>query len=203
MPTKVKRVLVITLAIISCACLSSVKAAQDNQCAPNSNDPNVLDCAKNFLTDYETLNSDGSVNIIIEISAGTLEKWEVMPDGVLKRDIKDAKPRSIKYLGYPGNYGMIPKTLGGDNDPLDAIIIGAPPLARGSVASAKIIGVFKLVDDGETDDKLIAVLPETDLYKVDSIKELDKKFPGITKILKTWFTNYKGRGEITSKGYGS
>ena len=47
-----------------------------------------------------------------------------------------AKPREVKYLGYPGNYGMIPRTLlpkelGGDGDPLDVIVLG-PAVERGS-----------------------------------------------------------------------
>ena len=53
------------------------------------------------------------------------------------------KPRIINYLGYPANYGMIPKTLlkkenGGDGDPLDVIVLG-PPESKGSIVKCKII----------------------------------------------------------------
>ena len=56
-------------------------------------------------------------------------------------------PRIINYGNYPVNYGMIPKTvlpinLGGDGDPLDAIVLGNP-LPRGTVLKAKIIGLLK------------------------------------------------------------
>jgi len=55
------------------------------------------------------------------------------PDGIMKWAFEDGKPRVIKYLAYPGNYGMIPRTLlpkelGGDGDPLDIIMLG--PLSR-------------------------------------------------------------------------
>ena len=56
-------------------------------------------------------------------------------------EFKDGKPRIVKYLGYPGNYGMVPKTLlpenlGGDGDPLDVIVLG-PQVERGSVIKCK------------------------------------------------------------------
>jgi inorganic pyrophosphatase len=70
------------------------------------------------------------------------------------------------------------------------------------VVSAKLIGVLKLLDKGEQDDKLIAVQFNSPLKKSDSIEELDEKFPGITQILELWFTNYKGTGKMKSNGFG-
>ena len=101
---------------------------------------------------------------------------------------------------------MVPQTLlskktGGDGDPLDIILLG-PPIDRGKVVSAKLIGVLKLEDDGEQDDKLIAVQFNSPLKKADSIEELDERFPGISQILEFWFTNYKGNEEMESKGFG-
>ena len=101
---------------------------------------------------------------------------------------------------------MVPRTLlskesGGDGDPLDIILLG-PPLKRGEIASAKLIGVLKLLDKGEQDDKLIAVQFNSPLKKANSIEELNKSFPGITQILELWFTNYKGNGQMISKGFG-
>lgn len=162
---------------------------------------------KNLLTDYEPLYPDGDINVIIEIPTGTIAKWEVtQPDGAIRWEFKDGKPRIVKYLGYPGNYGTIPRTLlpkefGGDGDPLDIIVLG-PPVPRGSAVKAKLIGVLKLWDEGEQDDKLVAALVDTPLYEANSIKELDEKFPGVTTIIEIWFVNYKGSGEIESRGYG-
>jgi inorganic pyrophosphatase len=170
--------------------------------------PVLIACDKNLASGYPSLNRDGTVNVVVEIPAGTNEKWEVAkPSGELKLEQRDGKPRIVKYVGYPGNYGMIPQTIlpkeaGGDGDPLDIIAIGRPA-KRGEVVRAKIIGVLKLKDRGEADDKLIAVMPKTALYSVRNIKELNERFPGIASIVETWFSNYKGAELMSSGGYGS
>ena len=105
---------------------------------------------KNFLTDFTPFNTDGSINVVVEIPTGTIAKWEVTkPDGVLKWEFKNGKPRKVNYLGYPGNYGMIPRTLiakddGGDGDALDVIVLGEA-MPRGTVVKARVIGVLKLL----------------------------------------------------------
>ena len=162
----------------------------------------------NLLTGFKAQFADGDVNAIIEIPAGTNEKWEVNKStGKLELEILDNTPRKINYLAYPANYGMIPKTLlskknGGDGDPLDIIVLG-PSKKRGSVVKVKLIGVLYLMDRGETDDKLIAVSVNSPFYKFNSLKKLEEKHPGISDILKLWFTNYKGPEKISSKGYGN
>jgi inorganic pyrophosphatase len=160
------------------------------------------------FSNYSACNEDGTINTFIEIPAGTNEKWELSAEtNMLELDVKDGRPRIVQYLGYPGNYGMIPHTLlpkelGGDGDPLDILVIGGP-LSRGSIAPAKLIGVLKFLDGGEQDDKLIAVLPNTALETINNFKELDQSFPGIKDIIKTWFSNYKGPGIMKFKGEGS
>ena len=61
---------------------------------------------------------------------------------------------------------------------------------------------MKLLDNDEQDDNLIKFNPDSPFIKVMSIKELDKSLNGITGILETWFINYKGPGQIQSKGFG-
>ena len=161
---------------------------------------------QNLLADYSPTNPDGTVNAVVEIPTGTLAKWEVSPsDGQLRIEVKNGQPRIIQYLGYPGNYGMIPRSVlskeqGGDGDPLDVMILG-PAVPRGSLVQIKLIGVIKMIDRGDIDDKLIAVMKDTPLYSVNSIAELDQKFPGVTTILQTWFTNYKGQGKVQVLGF--
>jgi len=163
---------------------------------------------ENLIKDLDPLFRDGDVNAVVEIPAGTIEKWEIDTfDGKLKLEIIDTKPRIVNYLGYPGNYGMIPGTLlptekGGDGDPLDVIILG-PPVERGSSVKCKVIGILYLFDRGEQDDKVIAVSANTPLYEVDDMDELNEYYNGIDEILELWFINYKGPGKIISNGFGS
>lgn len=170
-------------------------------------DPYTIVGEKNFLTDIEPLTPDGELNAVVEIPAGTTAKWEVTrPDGMLRWEFKNEKPRVVKYLGYPGNYCTVPRTLlpkefGGDGDPLDLLVLG-PAVPRGSLVKTKLIGVLRMLDEGEQDDKLIAVLAGSPLYEAKSIKELDDMFPGVTTIVETWFVHYKGSDEIESRGYG-
>jgi inorganic pyrophosphatase len=155
----------------------------------------------NYLVGFEAVNEDGTVNAVIEIAAGTSAKFEVTADGsAIEQDQIDGRPRFIEYLPYPANYGMIPRTLedpalGGDGDPLDVIVLGEA-LGRGDVLAVRIIGVLRMIDTGERDDKLIAVVPGTPLAAAGDIAELDRMFPGVTGILRTWFTNYKGPGRV-------
>ncbi len=149
-----------------------------------------------------------TVEALIEIPAGTIDKWELnKKTGVIEWEIEGDAPRKVQYLGYPGNYGLIPGTLllkrqGGDGDPLDILVLG-PPVERGQLVPCHIIGVLNLTDRGEQDDKLIAVMRGSPFEDVRSISELDKAFPGVSKIIEVWFENYKGKQIMKSQGYGS
>lgn len=151
-------------------------------------------------------NEDGTVNVIVEIPAGTNAKWETNKEGELFWEVRDSAPRIVNFLSYPGNYGMIPNTLspkdqGGDGDDLDVLILG-PALPRGTVAKVHLIGVMKFLDQGEQDDKLLAVMKDTPLGQIRSIKELNESFPGAAEIVQLWFTHYKGAGKMTFQGWG-
>ena len=178
-------VLLISLALIGC------KSIQKNGIA---------------IKNYDLYNDDGSINALVEIPAGTLEKWEYNKSTrKIELELINNKPRIIKYLGYPANYGMIPKTLlpknnGGDGDPLDVIVIG-PSETKGNIVKCKIIGVLKLIDNSELDDKLIAISYKSNLHNVNDISELNASYNGILEILEIWFTNYKEDGQIKSMGY--
>jgi inorganic pyrophosphatase len=132
----------------------------------------VLIGARSFVAGYEARNKDGSVNVVVEIPTGTTAKWEVQEDGRMVWELRAGEPRVVKYLGYPGNYGMIPRTLAGDDDPLDVIVLG-PAVRRGSVVRANLLGVMKFLDDGERDDKLLAVLEGDPLSTAQDIEDLE------------------------------
>jgi inorganic pyrophosphatase len=159
-----------------------------------------------LVDDIDPIVGKNSVKVVIEIPTGSTQKWEVeKPSGDLKWEFKHGQPRTVQYLGYPGNYGMVPRTLlseddGGDGDPLDVLVLG-PAVPRGSVVEVKIIGLLRMLDKGEDDDKIIAVMTDGVFAKVDDIDDLDEEFPGVTAIVETWFTNYKGQEKIETDGY--
>lgn len=159
-----------------------------------------------FLRGYPARVEGGLVNAVIEIPTGTCEKWEVKSDGVMRWDLKDGKPRLVQYLGYPCNYGIVPQALlgrdlGGDGDPLDMLVLG-PALPRGTVVAVRVVGVIRLVERGEKDDKLIGVTVDSPLASATNLAQLDELFPGVTAILRKWFENYKGRDALTCSGFG-
>ena len=174
--------------------------------APPQADEYTIVGEKNYLTGYAPENPDGTINVVVEIPPGTCAKWEVdKSDGSLRWEFRNGQPRVVKYLGYPGNYGMVPRTLlpkelGGDGDPLDVIVLG-PAVGRGEVISARLVGVLRLLDGGEQDDKLLAIPEDSPLASVDGLAALTEDYHGVTTIVETWFANYKGPGEMESKGF--
>lgn len=151
------------------------------------------------LMSMDAINADGSVRAIVEIPTGTSAKWEVSKDDpkAVYWEYKDGEPRVVNYLGYPGNYGAIPgtalpKELGGDGDPLDVIVLGQA-VPRGEIVDVNVIGVLKMLDDGEQDDKLIAVLTQDSPFAhIESMTQLDSEYPGVSQIIDLWFASYKG-----------
>lgn len=176
-------------------------------CSSNHEIEKNVEQQQHLVFDIPPYNTDGELNAIIEIPAGTIEKWEINKEsGELDIELINGKVRTVDYLPYPGNYGMIPQTLlpkelGGDGDPLDIIILG-PSVEKGSIINCKLIGVLKLLDHGEQDDKLIAVQKGTDMYRVNTIHELDSSYLGVSENIATWFSNYKGPNKMKLQGYG-
>ena len=203
-----KRFVFYTVAVVALGLTTNCNQPKQRDTLPIDSEINTTDKDLNVLETIDPIAKDSTVNAIIEIPAGTLEKWEAnKTSGIIERDSIDGIPRTIQYIGYPGNYGMIPKTLlskanGGDGDPLDILVLG-PPVKRGGTVNCKIIGVLNLIDRGENDDKIIAVSSDSPLQNIDSIEALKDKHNGILEILELWFTNYKGEVKVEAKGYKS
>jgi 3'-phosphoadenosine 5'-phosphosulfate synthase len=151
--------------------------------------------------------SSGLFNFIVEIPMYSTAKMEVTKDVLgnpIMQDTKDDAPRYYSY-GVPFfNYGLLPQTwedstytdpvtgARGDGDPIDALEIGAGPLGMGSVVRVKVLGSLALIDEGETDHKII-VLREDDPHfdTVASMADLEYVKPGVTAKLIDWMKNYK------------
>lgn len=150
-------------------------------------------------------------NMIVEIPRWTNAKMEIAtkePFNPIKQDEKKGKLRYVKnvfpYKGYIWNYGALPQTWEnpkvedkhtkcfGDNDPIDVCEIGSQTLEMGQVVQVKIIGVIALIDDGETDWKLIAIRKDDPLAdRINDINDVEAKLPGLIEATLQWFKIYK------------
>jgi len=93
------------------------------------------------------------VNVIIEVPSGSSNKYEYdKATGAIKLD-------RVLYaaMRYPGDYGFIPSTLGGDGDPLDAVILSTHPFVPGVMVEVRPIGMLEMTDDKGSDSKILAV----------------------------------------------
>lgn len=161
-----------------------------------------------FIEDWPPDNPDGSVNAVIEIPSGTTGKFEVTDDGVMHwaLDRETGEPRNVDYLPFPANYGMVPRTLADDGDPLDILVLGRG-FERGHVARVRVIGVLAMADEGGRDDKLVTVPVERALEngfsRLHELDELDEHYDGLRAILWLYFTNYWGAGNTEILGWGN
>ncbi len=125
------------------------------------------------------------VNGIIEIPKGSRAKYEIDKEsGLIKLD-------RVIYASmyYPLNYGFIPQTLGEDHDPLDIVVLTQVAVVPRCLIPSKVIGVMRMIDRGEADDKIIAVAEQD--ASVSHIKDVSE-LPEYFKIeLKHFFENYK------------
>lgn len=125
------------------------------------------------------------VNALIEIPQGSRAKYEIdKATGLLKLD-------RVVYSSfhYPINYGFIPQTLGEDNDPLDILVMCGESIQPLCLVEATVIGNMQMIDNGEKDDKIIAVATkDPTVNHFTNVNELPKHF---IAVLRNYFENYK------------
>ncbi|XP_009405327.2 soluble inorganic pyrophosphatase isoform X1 [Musa acuminata AAA Group] len=100
-------------------------------------------------------------NVVVEITKGSKVKYELdKKTGLIKVD-------RILYSSvvYPHNYGFIPRTLCEDNDPMDVLVLMQEPVIPGCFLRARAIGLMPMIDQGEKDDKIIAVCADDPEYR--------------------------------------
>jgi len=150
-------------------------------------------------------------NMIVEIPRWTNAKMEICkeePLNPIKQDVKKGKLRFVNnvfpYHGYMWNYGALPQTwedpshvdknteAKGDNDPLDVVEVGAAVATRGEVKEVKILGVLAMIDEGETDWKIVCIDRKDPLAEqMNDISDVRKLMPGILEATRDWFRIYK------------
>ncbi len=135
------------------------------------------------------------VNAIIEITRGSRSKYEIDKESgllMLDRILHSA-------VHYPVNYGLVPQTLGDDNDPLDIMVLtyaATPPLC---LVPTRIIGVMGMIDGGEGDDKLIGVAADdVTVAHLNDISDVPKQqINEIVDFFQTYKRLEKKQVEIT------
>lgn len=111
----------------------------------------------------------GSINLLIEIPAGSKNKYEFDKD--LNAFVLDRVLYSSVH--YPYDYGFIPNTLADDGDPLDGIVLMDSPTFPGCVITARAIGMLEMIDSGDRDEKLLCVPDKDPRFKnVASLKDI-------------------------------
>jgi len=126
-----------------------------------------------------------SVNAIIEIPKGSKAKYEIDKEsGLMKLDRV-----LFSSVMYPANYGFIPQTYCDDHDPLDILVICSADVYPMTMVEATVIGVMHMIDNGEQDDKIIAVA--TNDMSVNYINDLSELPPHTMKEIVRFFQDYK------------
>ena len=125
------------------------------------------------------------VDVFVEIPRGSRAKYEL--------DHKSGHIRLDRVLHssvhYPADYGFVMDTLGGDGDPLDALIIVEEPTFPGCVVPARPIGTLFMSDAKGKDEKILTV-PAGD-PRFDEIRTLKDLAPHWRKEIETFFATYK------------
>ncbi|CAG7854191.1 Inorganic pyrophosphatase; AltName: Full=Pyrophosphate phospho-hydrolase; Short=PPase [Serendipita indica DSM 11827] len=149
--------------------------------------------------------------MVVEVPRWTNAKMEISkeePFNPIKQDIKKGKLRFVRncfpYVGYIWNYGAFPQTwedphelhaetnARGDNDPLDVCEIGERIGYTGEVKQVKVLGIMALIDEGETDWKVIVIDVNDPLAsKLNDINDLETHVPGLIRATNEWFRIYK------------
>lgn len=154
---------------------------------------------------------NGIYNMVVEVPRWSNAKMEISTKDFMnpiKQDVKKGKMRFVKnhfpYKGYIWNYGAIPQTWEdpnitdthtgqkGDGDPIDVVEIGYKVASRGEIKKVKVLGVMALIDEGETDWKVIAIdINDPLAEKMNDIEDVKKTMPGLLEATHDWFRHYK------------
>jgi inorganic pyrophosphatase len=160
-----------------------------------------------YSTDDTTGARNGLFNFVNEIPKYTRKKYELATDergNPIKQDEKKGVLREFKRGDMMFNYGFFPRTwedpdyvhpdtmAAGDNDPLDVCEVGLRQIPTGSVREVKVLGILAMIDEGETDWKVVVIDSEDPWAgMMNDISDLDKHVPGTTHMIREWFRLYK------------
>jgi 3'-phosphoadenosine 5'-phosphosulfate synthase len=156
---------------------------------------------------WPSTHGDTVINMVTEIPMYITAKMEIQKalanNPIVQDTNKDSSSRYYTYGTPFFNYGLLPQTwedpelksaqgYGGDNDPVDVIELGSTSLPMGSTTPCRVIGSLELIDEGETDHKILCIaLTDKDAAKIYSMEDLERVKPGHLSRLKDWLKRYK------------
>ena len=157
--------------------------------------------------DVPLVAENGLFNFICEIPKCTRKKYEVATTESatpIKQDEKKGVLREFKKGDIFFNYGCFPRTwedprhvspdtgYPGDNDPLDVCEIGLRQVQTGEIRPVKVLGVLAMIDDDETDWKVVAIDAEDRWApELNDIDDVERLIPGTVSLIREWFRTYK------------
>ncbi len=150
----------------------------------------------NYWHDVEAGNKD-ELNVIIEIPKGSKNKYEIdKKTGLIALD-----RASHSAQDYPFDYGFVPQTLWDDGDALDVVLLTTYPLFPGILVKSRPVALMHMVDNGEADEKVIAV--PVDDPRWDNVHDLEDINPHTIKEIEHFFLTYKNiqKKVVTISGF--
>ena len=126
---------------------------------------------------------------VIEIAKGFKKKYEM--DKETGFIILDRVLHTSTH--YPANYGFIPKTLSGDGDPLDVLVLSSEALDPLVLVKCYPVGMMVMLDNGKTDEKIIAIPVNDPMY--NEYKTLDGLPKHVANEMINFFRVYKDENE--------
>jgi len=144
-------------------------------------------------------NAPEIINTIIEIPKGSYNKYEIDKEtGLIALD-----RANYTAAPYPFDYGFAPQTYWEDNDPLDVVVLTTFPLNPGILIAVRPVAVLDMIDDGESDMKVIAV--PADDKRWDDVNDLEDVNKHTLKEIEHFFQTYKSlKGKpapVETRGY--
>ena len=142
-----------------------------------------------------------STLLAVEIPAGSATKYEIGEEGLVYVDRFVSMP-----VAYPANYGSIPRSLAGDGDPLDALVLTRAPLHPGVLVRFRPVGVLRMRDGGAQDDKIIGVPVDALDPAYADVRDIGDLPAAERARIEAFFRVYKdlpqGRGAVVLDGFG-
>jgi inorganic pyrophosphatase len=126
-----------------------------------------------------------SYSVVIECPKGSRNKYEV--DHETGRVVLDRV--LFTPMAYPTDYGYFENTLAEDGDPLDVLVLGEYPVYPGVGMTVRVVGVFKMSDDGGGDAKILAVTAKDPRW--DHIQDIADVPEFTRKEIEHFFEHYK------------